>query len=223
MKETDLYEPCKTLLESQGFEVKAEILKTDITAIKDNYIVIVELKTTISLKLIYQAIDRQRIADKVYVALPKKVIGSRRGSAKDFMNLLKRLEIGLIAVGTHAEVIIETFGFDLKKSINSSKKQKEKLIKEFSLRKSQSNIGGTSGKVMTHYKERVIEVAKYLYLSGEKSPKEITLQTGIKDAPNILTKNYYKWFVRVSRGIYTLTDVGRSEMEPYFLDDMIYE
>ena len=57
----------------------------------------------------------------------KKVIGSRRGSAKDFMNLLKRLEIGLIAVGTHAEVIIETFGFDLKKSINSSKKQKEKI------------------------------------------------------------------------------------------------
>ena len=43
------------------------------------------------------------------------------------MNLLKRLEIGLIAVGTHAEVIIETFGFDLKKSINSSKKQKEKI------------------------------------------------------------------------------------------------
>ncbi|OED59004.1 DUF2161 domain-containing phosphodiesterase [Acholeplasma laidlawii] len=223
MKETDLYEPCKALLESQGFEVKGEILKTDITAIKDNYIVIVELKTSISLKLIYQAIDRQKIADKVYVALPKKVVSSNRGSQRDFINLLRRLEIGLIVVGTKAEVLIETFGFDLKRSIQSSKKQKEKLIKEFSLRKSNSNLGGTSGKIMTHYKERVIEVAKYLYLSGEKSPKEIILQTGIKDTPSILNKNYYKWFLRVSRGIYTLTDLGRSEMEPYFLDDMIYE
>lgn len=38
------------------------------------------------------------------------------------MNLLKCLEIGLIVVGIYVEVIIEIFGFDIKKSINLSKK-----------------------------------------------------------------------------------------------------
>lgn len=76
---------------------------------------------------------------------------------------------------------------------------------------------------MIYYKEKVIEVVKYLYFLGEKFFKEIVLYIGIKDIFNILIKNYYKWFVRVFRGIYILMDVGRSEMEFYFLDDMIYE
>jgi hypothetical protein len=213
-KETDLYDPCKTLLESLGYQVKAEVGAIDIMAIKDDYMVIVELKLKISLKLIYQAIDRQKLADKVYIALPKTVINQTKSNVKHFLNLLKRLEIGLIVVSNNqAEVLVETFGFDLKRSITASKKKKEKLMKEFTLRKSDMNVGGTKSKKMTHYKEKVIEIAKYLREFGQKSPKEIVLYTGIKDTPNILRKNYYMWFINVERGIYQLSEIGKKALD----------
>ena len=213
MKETDLYEPCKALLESRGYQVKAEIGKVDIAAIKEDYLVIIELKLNISLKLIYQAIDRQKIADKVYIALPKKVVSNQKTNVKHFINLLKRLEIGLIIVDKdYAEVMIETFGFDLKRSITSSKKQKDQLLKEFSLRKSNINVGGTKGKKMTVYKEKVISIANYLEEFGEKSPIEIIRFTGIKETPNILRKNYYLWFYKVDRGVYKLSEIGYKEL-----------
>lgn len=213
MKEVDLYEPCKNLLEEQGFQVKAEVHSCDIMAVKDDYIVIIELKLGISLKLVYQAIDRQKLADKVYVALPSTAINSNRANLKNFINLLKRLELGLISVNKNkAEIIVETFGFDLKKSVSASKKKKERLLKEFTLRKSDQNLGGSKGKKMTAYKERVIEIAKYLDEFGEKSPKEIMMYTGIKDTPNILRKNYYLWFINVKRGIYRLSEIGKRDL-----------
>ncbi len=213
-KETELYDPCKTLLESLGYQVKAEVGAIDIMAIKDDYMVIVELKLKISLKLIYQAIDRQKLADKVYIALPKTVLNQTKSNVKHFLNLLKRLEIGLIVVSNNqAEVLVETFGFDLKRSITASKKKKEKLMKEFTLRKSDMNVGGTKSKKMTHYKEKVIEIAKYLREFGQKSPKEIVLYTGIKDTPNILRKNYYMWFINVERGIYQLSEIGKKALD----------
>ena len=213
-KETDLYDPCKTLLESLDYQVKAEVGAIDIMAIKDDYMVIVELKLKISLKLIYQAIDRQKLADKVYIALPKTVLNQTKSNVKHFLNLLKRLEIGLIVVSNNqAEVLVETFGFDLKRSITASKKKKEKLMKEFTLRKSDMNVGGTKSKKMTHYKEKVIEIAKYLREFGQKSPKEIVLYTGIKDTPNILRKNYYMWFINVERGIYQLSEIGKKALD----------
>ena len=213
MKEVDLYEPCKNLLEEQGFQVKAEVHSCDIMAVKDDYIVMIELKLGISLKLVYQAIDRQKLADKVYVALPSTAINSNRANLKNFINLLKRLELGLISVNMDkAEIIVETFGFDLKKSVSASKKKKERLLKEFTLRKSDQNLGGSKGKKMTAYKERVIEIAKYLDEFGEKSPKEIMMYTGIKDTPNILRKNYYLWFINVKRGIYRLSEIGKRDL-----------
>lgn len=213
MKETDLYNPIKTYLENLGFMVKAEIGPIDILAKKDAYYIGVELKLAISLKLIYQAIDRQKLCDKVYIALPKKVINTQKSNIKYFINLLKRLEIGLLAVHhDQVEVILETFGFDLAKSIQSSKKKKAKITKEFMLRQSE-NIGGTNLKKITHYKEKVIQIAKYLNEFGEKSPKEINAYTGIIDAQNILKKNYYLWFINPSRGVYGLSLIGKNALE----------
>src|SRR5690606_41643506 len=92
MKETDLFIPCKNLLKSMGFKVKGEINHLDLLAIKDDYLVAVELKTSISLKLIYQALERQKLVHKVYVALPFKKLNLRSSSVKSFMMLLKRLD-----------------------------------------------------------------------------------------------------------------------------------
>ena len=51
MKETDLYQPVKSFLEASGYMVKAEITSADVVGIKDDYIVIVELKTQYFVKV----------------------------------------------------------------------------------------------------------------------------------------------------------------------------
>jgi len=217
LKETDLYAPCKQLLESIGYQVKGEVGNVDIAALKGDYFVAVELKLTISLKIIYQAIDRQKLADKVYIALPKKVLSSQKANVKHFINLLKRLEIGLILIEKDiATVFVETFGFDLKKSITNNKKKREQLINEFSLRKSNDNIGGSRGKKMTAYKEKVIKIAQYLEESGERSPIEIVRYTGIKEAPSMLRNNFYLWFYKVDRGIYALSEQGKKDLKDIY-------
>lgn len=213
MKETQLYNPVKQLLESNGYLVKAEVKDVDVMAIKDEYNVIVELKTQISLKLIYQAVDRQKLADKVYVALPSSVIQSQKSNYKYFALLLKRLDLGLIKVyQDRAEIILETFGFDMQKSISNSNKRKIKLMNEFSLRNAE-NVGGTKGRKMTLYREKAIEIAKFIYKYGESSPKEIKKYTKIIEASGILQNNYYKWFKRVDRGIYHLTELGLNQVK----------
>ena len=71
IRETDLYAPIKLLLESQGYEVKSEIGAADVVAVREQEDpVIVELKTGFSLSLFHQAVERQKITDAVYVAVP---------------------------------------------------------------------------------------------------------------------------------------------------------
>lgn len=224
MKETELFIPCKNLLESMGFSVKGEINHLDLLAVKEDYLIAVELKTSISLKLIYQALDRQKLVHKVYVALPFSKLNLRSSSVKSFIMLLKRLDIGLIRVTSlEATVLVESEGFDLNKSILRNKPKRDKLLNEFSLRKDDKTLGGTKDKRMTHYREKVIQIAKYLYEFGEKSPRDIIMYTGIKDAPLILRKNYYLWFMNVSRGIYAISLIGIKEIEPYMKKEVVYE
>lgn len=207
MKETDLYQPVKELLIAQGFIVKAEIKDIDILGSKDDYFCAVELKTKLSIKLIYQAIDRQKIVDQVYIALPKSSIKIRSSAYKNLTYLLKRLEIGLILVDQHqAEVVLEASIYDMEKSRARYKKRKQQTLKEFKLRKYSSNIGGTKDKKITRYKEQVIMIASYLIEHPNASPKEIKEHTNINKTASILQKNYEGYFERVSRGIYKVKD-----------------
>ena len=70
MLETDLYPPIKTYLELNGYQVNAEVKDCDIVASKENDIIVVELKTSINLTLLAQAVLRQSISDSVYIAVP---------------------------------------------------------------------------------------------------------------------------------------------------------
>jgi len=168
------------------------------------------------LKLIYQAIERQKLCDKVYIALPKEAIKSHQANLRQLVYLLKRLDIGLIRVNQdQASLFMESEGFDILKSKKQNTRKKKALLKEFSLRESDENVGGTKGKKMTHYREKVIKIAQYLYEFKEKSPKEIKAYTGILDTPSILQKNYYLWFKKVDRGIYTLSLMGIKAIEEF--------
>jgi hypothetical protein len=207
MKETDLYLPVKSLLISQGFLVKAEVKDIDILGSKDDFLCAVELKTKLSIKLIYQAIDRQKIVDQVYIAIPKSSIKIRSKAYKNLIYLLKRLEVGLIFVDKDdAEVILEASIYDMEKSRARYKKRKQQTLKEFKLRKYSNNIGGTKDKKITRYKEQVIEIASYLIEHESASPKDIKDDTNILKTSSILQKNYEGYFERVSRGIYKVKD-----------------
>lgn len=213
MKETELYLPVKTLFESLGYEVKAEINHIDILASKEDYFIACELKTSVSLKLIYQAIERQKIVDEVYIATYKKHIHSSKQTYRNLIALLKRLEIGLIAVsGDLAEIVLESKPFDYAKSRAMYQKKKQKMKKEFTLSKTSLNIGGTKGKIMTRYKEMVTQIGIYILDHGPSSPKAIKHALNIEKVSSILQKNYQQYFVRIDRGVYDLTQEGRKEI-----------
>ena len=99
IKESDLYQPIKDYLDSLGYDTKGEVKDCDITAIKDDELIVVELKKGFTIELLYQAIERQKIADSVYVAIPLPKRGYKNPHYKDLVTISKRLEVGLIFVG----------------------------------------------------------------------------------------------------------------------------
>ena len=109
--ETSLYESVKTFLMARGFEVRGEIHGCDIVAVRNgepSMLVICELKTSLSLELLLQGVDRARAADEVWLA----VAATRRGRDRDARahRLCRMLGFGLLAVnasGKRVEVLVE--------------------------------------------------------------------------------------------------------------------
>lgn len=211
MRETELYPLLKSYFENLGFIVQAEVNNIDLVAKKEDLIIIVEMKTQLNLKLIYQGCQRQKINDNVYLAVPRV---SNKKTLKERIHILRRLNLGLLIVDidkTTVEAIIDPKEFVQRKS----KKKRARLLKEMNQRVTNINIGGTSkSKLITSYRENVIRIAYYLR-DGEKTTKELKELSGITNAPTYLQKNYYNWFVRVSRGVYSLTDQGFQELGNY--------
>lgn len=220
IKETDLYMPIKMWLESKGSSVKAEINDIDVVAIlEDETVLAVELKKKLNLEVINQAVLRQKVADFTYIAVEHdfKIYDSKR--FQDTLNTLRRLEIGLLTVNFRAikpevYVILEAIPFDRNKSINSAKKAKVRLIKEFHRRSGDYNNGGCcKTKIMTGYREECLRIAWLLNRKGELTTKEIRqLFPACNKTTNLLNQNYYKWYERVSRGVYRISKKGEKAL-----------
>ena len=74
-REVDLYPAVKTFLEGEGFEVKGEVRGCDVVGVRgDEPPVIVELKLRFTLGLVLQALDRLRVSDNVYLAVPAETL-----------------------------------------------------------------------------------------------------------------------------------------------------
>ena len=209
MLETELYQPIKKYLEQRGYTVKGEIGAIDVYAIKDSSTIAVELKVNITLKLVYQAIDRQKLADDVYIAVPSLAIKSHRKNLRNFLLLLKRLSIGLMVVNNDkVEILLDPVDYNLNLSKSRSKRKRVKLIRDFNNLESNANQGGSKGKKMTVYRENVIKIAKLLFNNPGLSPKKIKEMTMINNTYSILQKNYYNWFMKKERGAYQLSEEG---------------
>lgn len=220
LKESDLYQPIQKHFHKQGYQVNGEVNDCDVTAFKEDELVIVELKLSLNVELLIQATKRQRLTDLVYIAIPKpKRPRSKRWN--DVCHLVRRLELGLITVSfttktPKLDFVIHPETFDRSKSMKNSKRKRAALVKEIEGRSADYNVGGSNKtKIMTAYKENCIQIACYLEKYGPMSPRNLTkLGTGAK-TPSILQKNYYRWFDRVKRGVYQITEQGKSELEKY--------
>lgn len=228
--EEDLYQPIHDFFVAEGYEVRSEVLHCDVLAVKNEQLVVVELKKHLSVDVLLQGVKRQKIADLVYLAVPKpkKMIFSAKW--QDICGLFRRLELGLILVSLNGknksmEIIVHPEPFDIIRSKQLNKRKRSKLIEEFKGRKKDLNTGGSRGKkLVTAYRESSIYIACCLKIFGELSPKKIkALGTDAKKTGVILIDNYYGWFIRIEKGVYALSESGKIALETYSQLTEIYQ
>lgn len=216
MREADLYEPVKLYLEGQGYTVKAEVGACDVMAIRgDEPPVIVELKTTFSLSLIFQGVERQTVSDFVYVAVP---VSSDRGwklRYKDITRLCRRLGLGLLAVDVKkGSVTAHLDPEDYTPRKNT--KRLGRLLREFERRVGDPNTGGsTRKKQVTAYRQDALRCAAYLEGRDPCRPAEVARETGVALAGRIMLHDHYGWFERPQKGLYVLTPKGAADIATY--------
>jgi len=216
-RETDLYEPIRDFLASQGYTVRAEVVNCDIVAYKDGRLLVVELKRRFSIDLLLQAIDRQRVTNLVYVALPGPFNLRRESRWHGIKKLLRRLELGLIVVDLHREKPQAKVVFH--PALHRTKRlthERLAVLEEMIGRSGNRNQGGsTREKLVTAYRENAIHIACCLERYGPLTPQQLrALGTGSKTT-SILYKDVYEWFDRVSRGLYALSPRGRTALKDY--------
>lgn len=209
MREASLYPAVKRFLESQGYEVKGEVAGCDVVGIKPGEatrLVIAEMKLALNLELLLQAVDRMGRADEIWLA----VTATRRGRDRDSRarKLCRLLGFGLIAI--HQREIVEVLAEPTPYQPRRNAKGRRKIVAEHASRRGDPSPGGTGGiPVMTAYRQEALHCATRLQ-HGPLRPRDLRLEA--PRAATILHRNVYGWFVKVSRGLYQLTDDGRSAL-----------
>lgn len=213
-----MYRPLHDYLVKQGYMVRGEVRNCDIAAVKGEDLVVVEMKRSPNVQLLAQAAERQKIAESVYVAVPRPA-NKRRWNAdsRGVQHLLRRLELGLILVSTTrgrppVEVVFHPVPYDRRRRRNG----RRAVIEEIERRSADFNQGGSCRrKIATAYRESAIHIACALEQRGPMSPKALrALGTGEKTL-SILYRNVYGWFDRVDRGLYALNAAGLAGLEQF--------
>ena len=218
MNETELYSPLKTYLEAQGYEIKGEIGRCDVFARRGTeQPLIVELKLSINLSVVMQAVDRLSLSPNVYVGVPRQcaALGKKRRSV---LKLFRVLGIGLISIDpqrSSGSVAVLLDPADYRPRV--SKPKQARLLREFAHRVGDPNHGGSvsRGGVITAYRQSAIRIALLLRELGPTRASMVAQQTEEARAREIMYRNYYGWFETVSRGVYRLTPRGLAEIEHF--------
>jgi hypothetical protein len=224
--ETELYEPLKHYFEQQGYTIRGEVRSCDLVGVKDEAAdpLIVEMKKTFNLSLLLQGMERLKMSSNVYLAVERS--RAKRGAVNqrwgELSALCRRLSLGLITITFYKTkdpfVEVLTHPTELVKLQPRNKKRQSRLVYEFHERSGDYNIGGsTRTKLVTSYREKALRIALPLRDADSSgvSPASLRDITGIGNASLILQHNYYGWFERVSRGRYTLTPLGISDLITY--------
>jgi hypothetical protein len=210
--EVSLYLPVKRFLERLGFEVKGEVRGCDLVALDGGEpagVVICELKLTFTLDLVLQAVDRSAACDELWLA----VRASRRGRGREndprVRKLCRFLGVGLLAVfaSGRVEVLVEPVPWRPRRDA----RRRSRIVEEHRRRRGDPVAGGgTRQPIMTAYRQRALACAAAL---AEAPARPRDLKARIPDAPSILLRNVFGWFVRIERGVYALSAGGRAALE----------
>jgi hypothetical protein len=221
MKESDLYPPLKRFLESQAYEVKGEVQDCDALAVRgEETPVVVELKLSLNLDVILQAVERLSLTSKVYIGIPRecKIPNRRR---KNMFKLLRMLGLGLLSIDSGQEscgvaVLLDPGEYRPRKS----KRRRERLLGEFAKRAGDPNLGGKDRRrgIVTVYRQRALAIARFLRKEGPSKASLVARTLLDPKARDILYKNVYGWFDRVSVGVYELSPRGKREI-PLWLNE----
>ncbi len=187
VSEAMLYGPVKRFLEGCGYEVKGEVQGCDLVARRgDEPAVIVELKLRFTLALVLQGIDRLRLSERVYLAVPRPSRGTR-GVMPDAPPIRRYRPRPAV-------------------------KRAARLIAAFDRRIGDMNVGGRNrAPIVTAYRQDALRVAGVL-AAGPMRVAELRTVTGVADAASILQRDVYGWFARLRRGTYALSDRGHAAL-----------
>ena len=215
MKESDLYPPLKRFLESQNYEVKGEVQDCDVLAVRGREDpVVVELKLSLNLDLIIQAVARLSLTPKVYLGVPPKC-NTLKKKRQHIIKLLRMLGLGLIVidpdqVNNGVEVLLDPGEYRPRRS----KPRRERLLGEFRKRVGDPNLGGQEKRkgIMTAYRQQALAVARFLRDQGPTKAALVAQSLDEPKAREIMYRDVYGWFDRVERGIYRLSPRGQREV-----------
>ena len=216
-REAELYHPIAEYLRSLGYEVRGEVRHLDLVAHRDGELIGVELKRAMSLDLLGQAVERQRAADGVYVAVRAREEGSPIRNMRRVQALLRRLELGLILVhfrpsGTRVEVKFHPSRYTARRS----RRTREGILREFNGRTGDRNTGGVShAPVITAYREQAVHIACALREIGPASPAALRALGTCEKTGRILLRNVYGWFEHLDKGLYGIHEAGRRALADY--------
>jgi hypothetical protein len=243
-RESELYEPLRRYLEGQGYSVHAEVRNCDLVARRaldgvtggsnpgagrtapaagepgaaPEDVIVIELKSGVTLDLMIQAARRKELSDSVYVAVPLEGSRGRIRNLSGVKTLLRRLEIGLMVVrflrtGTRVEVLAHPRPF----TAPVRHRRRIAMVREIDGRYAEFDRAGQSSKEerITAYKQQSLLLAHLLREAGESSPAALKRVSGIDRAGAILSANMYGWFERVRRGVYRLSPDGEVALGNY--------
>ncbi len=221
MREEELFGPVATWLEGQGYRVSSEVRDCDIVAQKPDdpdELIIVELKTRMSLDLVNQGVRRKEITDAVYLAVPLHGAKATLRNSRALLQTLRRLELGLIYVrflrsGIRIELVVHPGEF----SPRRRHRRRAAIIREIDHRYGEFNRGGqpSTTRRFSAYRQRALLTAAILREKERATPQHIRLAGGPKECGRILSANHYGWFDRIERGWYRLSPEGIHAVEEY--------
>jgi hypothetical protein len=205
----------KRYLEGQGYAVKGEIGDCDVVAVRpDEEPVVVELKLTLNLNVVLQAVARRRVSSKIYVGVPRRcpVLRSQR---RQVVRLFRMLGLGLLSVefrrtGARVEAVLDPGEYKPR----ASKRHTGRLLREFELRVGDPIPGGSDRRkgLLTAYRQSALRIGRYLGRRGPTKASEVSAALDEPRARTIMYDNVYGWFDRPSTGVYALSPRGRREM-----------
>jgi hypothetical protein len=210
--ETSLYPPVKRFLEELGYTVKGEIGRCDLVGLRDGdatVVVIGELKLAFNLELILQGVDRLRLGDEIWLAAQLSARGKGRESDPRYRDLCRRLGFGLLGVSSTGRV--EVLVSPTAPTPRKNPRARSRLVDEHRRRKGDPAAGGSTRQpIMTAYRQQALACAAAMSAEPRR-PRD--LKPSCPDAQKILHRNVYGWFERAERGVYGLTEAGRSALE----------